>query len=112
MHLPTLPDIASKLLKFAQQEEPDYREMANTIRLDPAVSGKILTVANSALFGFRCKVDSVESAIPKLGTSLVRTLILGFHLGTFKPNHAVMANLLPKLWQSFLAQAVIAESVA
>jgi HD-like signal output (HDOD) protein len=112
VHLPSLPDVASQFLDLAQQEDPDFREMARVIRLDPAVAGKLLTTANSALFGFRTKVESVESAIPKLGTSVVRTLILGFHLGTFRPNGELVAAMFPKLWQNFLTQAVIAESVA
>lgn len=112
VHLPTLPDVASQLLQFAQQEEPDFDEMAKVIRCDPAISGKILTTVNSALFGFRTKVETIEKAIPKLGTSMVRTLILGFHLGSYRPNHELVARMLPKLWQNFLAQAVLAEMIA
>lgn len=112
VHLPTLPNVASQLLEFAQQQDPDFGEMARVIRCDPAISGKILTTVNSALFGFSTKVESIEKAIPKLGMSLVRTLILGFHLGSFRPNHEVVAKILPKLWQNFLAQAVLAEMIA
>lgn len=112
VHLPTLPNVASQLLEFAQQKDPDFGEMARVIRCDPAISGKILTTVNSALFGFRSKVSSIEKAIPKLGMSLVRTLILGFHLGSFRPNHEIVAKILPRLWQNFLAQGVLAELIA
>ncbi len=111
-HLPTLPDVASQFIALAQQEEPDFQEMARTIRLDPAISGRILTTANSALMGFRRKIESVEEAIPKLGTSIIRTLILGFHLGSFESNDRITKRLLPRLWQNFLTQAVFAESIA
>lgn len=112
VHLPTLPHVASQLLEFAQQDEPDFCAMAKVIRLDPAISGRLLTTVNSALFGFTTKVDSVEKAIPKLGMSLIRTLILGFHLGTFKSSHSKVEKFVPKLWRNFLTQAVLAESIS
>lgn len=109
--LPTLPGVACRLLQFAQQDDPDFNEMARIIRQDPAISGKLLTTVNSALFGFRSKTESIEKALPRLGASMVRTLILGFHLGSYQPNHALVAEILPRLWRSFLHQAVIAEMI-
>jgi diguanylate cyclase (GGDEF)-like protein len=110
--LPTLPEIALRLVEIAQQEEPDYQEVSRIIRSDPVISGKILKTVNSALFGFRQRIETIEQAIPKLGITLLRTLILSFHLarqGSSQPETQPIRQL---LWRSSLTQAVIAELIA
>ncbi|MCA9212777.1 MAG: GGDEF domain-containing protein [Planctomycetales bacterium] len=110
--LPTLPEIALKLVELAQQDEPDYREVCRVIRADPVVSGKVLKTVNSALFGFRQRVQSIEEAVPKLGVSLLRTLILSFHLASFKTQQSEVRPVMQSLWRSSLTQAVVAELIA
>ncbi len=110
--LPTLPEIAMKLVEIAQQEEPDYNEVSRIIRSDPVVSGKILKTVNSALFGFRQRIETIEQAIPKLGITLLRTIILGFHLANHRAIQGQIDPVLEKLWRSSLTQAVLAELIA
>ena len=97
--LPTLPEIALKLVQIAQQEEPDYREVSRIIRSDPVVSGKVLKTVNSALFGFRQRIETVEQAVPKLGITLLRTLILSFHLSRHESHQAALEPVLQTLWR-------------
>lgn len=110
--LPTLPEIALKLVEIAHQEEPNYQEVSRIIRSDPVVSGKVLRTVNSALFGFRQRVETVEQAVPKLGITLLRTLILSFHLAQHKTHQKKLEPVLQTLWRSSLTQAVFAELIA
>ncbi len=110
--LPTLPEVALKLVQVAQQDEPDFRELSRIIRSDPVISGKILKTVNSALFGFRHKIEAIEQAIPKLGTTMLRTLILSFHLSQHESHQKELEPVLQNLWRSSLTQAVIAELIA
>lgn len=110
--LPSLPEVALRLVEIAQQDDPDYNEVSRIIRSDPVVSGKILKTVNSALFGFRQRVESIEQAIPKLGITLLRTIILGFHLANHKSIQGQVDPVLEKLWRSSLTQAVLAEMIA
>ena len=106
--IPTLPELALKLVKLAQQPEPDYAELAKLLSLDPSLSGRILKTANSALFGLKFRVTCIEEALPKLGLSLVRTLVLGFHLADYRV-HPRLQETLQNLWRRSLVQACAAE---
>lgn len=110
--LPTLPEIALRLVEIAYQDNPDYREVSRVVRSDPVVSGKILKLTNSALFGFRHRVETIEQAIPKLGVTLLRTLVLSFHLASHKTHKQVLEPVFQAHWRSSLTQAVLAELIA
>ena len=110
--LPTLPSIALRVIELAREPEPDFREVASVIRTDPALSWRLLRTANSALFGLGKPVTSVESAIPLLGLTLVRTMVLGFALADQSPVFAERSRAMENLWRSSLTQAVFAEQLA
>lgn len=110
--LPTLPEIAMQLVEIAYQDNPDFREVSRIVRSDPVISGKILKLTNSALFGFRHRVDTIEQAIPKLGITLLRTLVLSFHLSSHKTRQDELGPVFQRHWRSSLTQAVLAELIA
>ncbi|MFK7736206.1 MAG: HDOD domain-containing protein [Pirellulaceae bacterium] len=109
--IPSLSSIAIRLLEIAQQDDPDYADVCRILRSDPAISGKVLQTANSALYGFRNKIESIELAVPKLGLSMIRTLILSFHLADSQEHGADSEPLFRTLWRNSLTQAVIAEII-
>ncbi len=109
--LPTLPEVANRLLEVAQQENPDFKEVSQIIRSDPVVSSKILKTVNSALFAFTPKIESIEQAVPKLGVNLLRTLVLSFHLSNLKTQQD-LESVFQRHWRSSLTQAVFAELIA
>jgi diguanylate cyclase (GGDEF)-like protein len=110
--LPSLPHVAAKLIELAQQEDPDFAEVSRAIQSDPVVSGKVLTTVNSALFGFRPKVETIRDAVNKLGVNMIRTLLLSFHLARHKPGQPNLEPAYQSHWRSSLTQAVIAELIA
>lgn len=110
--IPTLPEVALRLVEIAKQDDPDFAEVSQIIRSDPVVSGKVLKTVNSALFGFRHKVDTVEEAVPKLGITLLRTLILSFHLAQHRTLQKEIEPVLQAIWRCSLTQAVFAELIS
>ena len=110
--LPTLPEVASKLIELAQQPEPDFGEVARVISADPVMSGKVMTTVNSALFCFRPAVESIEDAVTKLGLTMIRTLLLSFHLAEHDSDEPEMKPIMQEHWRSSLTQAVFAELIA
>jgi diguanylate cyclase (GGDEF)-like protein len=111
--LPSLPEVAIRVIEIAKQDEPDFAELASVIRLDPAICARLLKTANSALFGLRTQVSSVEAAIPSLGVTLVRTLVLGFTLGDrILFSSSRMKGCARRIWRSSIVQATTAETLA
>jgi len=64
-----------KLLQAIEQEAPDFRALAETIRADVALSYKLFGLLNSAHFSLPAPVQSVQQAIALLGWEPLRTWI-------------------------------------
>jgi HD-like signal output (HDOD) protein/GGDEF domain-containing protein len=110
--IPSLPEVAIRIIEIAQQEDPDTRELVSTVRTDPAIAGRVLKFANSALFGVRPRPSSIEAAVPLLGTTLVRTVVLGFSLAEQSKPSAVLKPWFRQLWKETLFQSSTAEYLA
>jgi len=110
-YLPSLPEVAYRVLTLAQDSNSDVEMLAEAVKADPAISAKILRTANSAHFGRQFTVSSVQAAIPVLGETLLRTLVLGFSL----PKRDKWQHLEPAyrlVWRRAVVQAVAAEQLA
>jgi len=70
-----LPDVYLRLKEMMDDEQSTLVDIANIIALDPALSSKLLKVANSALFNFPREIDSISRAISILGINEVHNLI-------------------------------------
>lgn len=68
------------LVRLIEAEEPDFKALANAIRSDPSISFRLLSYLNSAFFGFRQSIQSIDQAIMLLGwaklKSWVRAVVL------------------------------------
>lgn len=65
--LPTLPQTVQRVQEVAASAEMSMKEIARVVSLDPAISGKLLKLANSAAYGFTHRVDNVYLATSLLG---------------------------------------------
>ncbi|MCA9038346.1 MAG: HDOD domain-containing protein [Planctomycetaceae bacterium] len=111
--LPSLPEVALKVVQIARQPDPDFTELVESIRLDPAIAGRILKTANSALLGMKTRASSIETAVPRLGTTMVRALVLGFTLAdAHKSRSPVLRAWYQQIWRESLIQAAAAEVLA
>ena len=78
--LPTIPAIAMHVIDLAGQPDGNISEIACLIGHDPALTLKVLKVANSPLYGFRRKTDNLRQALNMLGLNAVISLALSFSL--------------------------------
>jgi len=75
--LPTMSEVAHQLIKTLNDEDVAMTEVRDIIAKDPALTAKLLRLANSAQFGLPRGVDSLDDAIQMVGMAKVRTLSLG-----------------------------------
>ncbi len=110
--LPTLPAVALQVLKLCQSDEVDMQELARTIGRDPALTAKVLRVANSPLFNMRREVTRLSQAIVWLGVQSVRTLALGFSLvqDIKTADHQGFDHA--RFWRRSIVSAVVARELA
>jgi len=85
-----------QLMKEANSPELPYEKAASLIQQDIALSYKLLRFLNSAWFGLRCKIDSIQHALVLLGPMEFRkwlSLVSLKHLATDKPEELVVNSV-------------------
>lgn len=74
--LPTLAPIAIKLLQLTADDKSNAAQVGQGLKADPALTAKLLSIANSASSGVRQEVTTVDRAVSLLGFRTVRNLVL------------------------------------
>lgn len=75
--LPVIPDVALKIISLAEDNvDISFNDLEEIIRIDTAITSKILKVANSALYARQTQIKSLEKAISLLGFKTIKSLVL------------------------------------
>ena len=109
--LPTLPDYVLDLNALLSNATVDLKKVGAVIRTDPSLSAQILRICNSAIFGLRRRVISIEQAAVLLGTERIRTLVLTCSLMQFA-GKKLSAEQLASFWQHSFLSALLSERIA
>ncbi len=75
LDLPTLPEVAIKIGETVDDPNSTAAQLAKVIRIDAALSARLLQAANSPLFRGKDQIDNIKAAITRLGANQVKTLI-------------------------------------
>lgn len=87
--LPPLPANIIELDNFRKQDSTDSEKLVEILKKDPLIAANILKIANSSMFGFRSKVDTLSRAINLLGIKFAISVAIGSSI-----SQAVKSNLL------------------
>ncbi len=74
VYLPSMPQVLLRFLQLSSDENTSMAELATIVGQDPALSARILTVANSAALRRGKETKSLLQCLVNLGTRLSRTL--------------------------------------
>lgn len=72
--LPTLPAIALKVRKTADDPDVNLSMMAEVISQDPALSARMIKIANSSYMGRAVKVDNLSQAVTRIGLRQIKNI--------------------------------------
>ena len=75
-NLPTLPHIASKLMKIVNSPSASADIVASLVSQDVSLSAKVLRLANSAFYGIPRSINTLKSAVVVLGFKIIHTMVL------------------------------------
>lgn len=78
--LPALPAITTRLIQTVNSSDSSAEDAAALIEEDPALTGAVLKMANSAFYGRPRSVSSVASAVVVLGFNTIRSIVLGLSM--------------------------------
>lgn len=108
--LEPLPQSAVRLAGILSNEEWDLGAINDVVRLDEALTGRLLSAANSVRSGARTEITSVDQAVMRLGGATVLSVAVGAAV------RAPMQRTLPllgvaegALWRHSVASALAVE---
>jgi HD-like signal output (HDOD) protein len=88
--LPPLPKTISEIEEYRRKSDKEASELLDIIEKDALIISTLLKISNSAMFGFRSKVETPGRAINLLGINFTISIAIG---GTVQ--NLLMANLAP-----------------
>ncbi|HJX58602.1 MAG TPA: HDOD domain-containing protein, partial [Thiobacillus sp.] len=103
--LPTPRGVALAILEISQRENATLEAIARVVQTDPALSGRLIKLANSASYISR-PVISVQDVVARLGMATVRHLALGFSLVDQYRSGACQAFDYQRYWSHSLLMAL------
>jgi len=74
--LVSLPEVYLRVRQLVDDPRAQMTDVAAAISLDPDLTSRLLRIANSAMFGFPGRVETVARAVTLLGTQQVYHLVL------------------------------------
>jgi len=84
--LPSFPAVYLEIMQEIESPASSIQRIAQIISRDPAITAKVLQVANSAAFGMPERIHDTSEAVQQLGLTTVRSLALSAQIyGSFAP---------------------------
>lgn len=111
-NLPSLPTVAVEILRLMRDDNTGASALAAVIQQDPALTGRILKMVNSSLFGLAREVSSPTQAVNMLGMRTVKVMALSFSLvGAVRASETAGMDY-SAFWRRSVSSAVTARLLA
>lgn len=109
--LPTLPAVAVQINQEVQNDNLSAESLGEIVGNDPALTTRVLRLANSAYYGLVSKVDTLDRAITVLGFNTLKNLALTVSVfKLFNDNEHLDINM-EDLWRHCLGCAVASKTI-
>jgi HD-like signal output (HDOD) protein len=74
--LPTMPLVAAQMMELINSPETSANALAKVVSKDPAVSARVLKIANSSFYSMSRQVSSLSTAVVILGERTLKNLVM------------------------------------
>ena len=110
--LPSPPGIYARILAEMRSVDTSIEKIGELIAQDPAVSAKVLQLANSAVFALQLQVVQPSEAVAYVGLETTKALVLLAHtFSSFDQLHVVGFSA-ESLWRHSVASGQMARQIA
>jgi HD-like signal output (HDOD) protein len=111
--LPVLPEVANHVLRKLSDPEYSVAGMAEMIAEDAVIAGKVLAVANSAMYGGLSRIADLRSACSRLGMRTVANIVeAAVNAKLYTTTDAALRSRMEHYWVHSLATAHFASEIA
>lgn len=110
--IPSIPLVLIKIIQTLDDDSGSAKELEQLILHDPALSARILRLANSAFYSLRARVKTISHAISLLGVNLVTSLAIGVSIfDSFSRGGSSEAALISRLWTHSCGVGVLVREI-
>ena len=78
--IPVLSTLSTKVIREVDSPDISCKRLAQIVSTDPVIVAEVLKLANSAYFGVRVRVSTVQQATSLLGIDMVSSLVISLAL--------------------------------
>jgi HD-like signal output (HDOD) protein len=111
-NLISLPDIYIAVKEATEDPDTDMMELADIVSFDPAISTKLLKIANSPFYGQASEIDTIKRAVSLLGKKMVHDTVLSISVSNAFQSIVGVNYDVATFWQNSVMRAVVAKSCA
>ncbi len=113
MVLPSLPEVALKVRDAIESDAVSATELAAVISTDAALTARLIQVANSPMMRGSRKIDSLDMAVTRMGSNMVKNVVNGLIVKQiFQPTTEVSDKKFREFWQHSTQVAAISHALA
>jgi putative nucleotidyltransferase with HDIG domain len=113
LKLPILPDVALKVHMLMDNPKASVSDIARALSMDAAISARIIQVANSPMFRGRSPIEDLNTAILRMGHSLVRSLVTVMLVEqAHHPKSPFLRERISRLWKHNTQVAALSYIIA
>ncbi|MDD5088262.1 MAG: HDOD domain-containing protein, partial [bacterium] len=111
--LPTLPDVAVRLLESSDDPNVSMQTVSGIVEGDISLATRVLKLVNSSYFGIRHEVTGVHQAVMIIGMTNLRHLVLSSAVLDLFDREGVVGDFdRNEFWKHSVAVAVAARTLA
>lgn len=111
--LPTLPEVALKVRDTIEDENATAAKIAEVIKTDPALTARLIQVANSPLVRGSREIESVDMAVTRMGNNMVKNVVTSLIVQQmFQPTTEVSDKKFREFWEHSAQVAAISHALA
>ncbi len=108
----TLPEIYFRVRDVVDDHESTMDDLADALKIDPAISARLLKIVNSPFYGFPKQIDTITRAVNLIGMQAVSDLVTATTVGrTFTGMTSEIMDL-SAYWRKSVLSALMAGGIA
>jgi len=109
--VPPYPAVALKLQRIFARDNYGIGEISDTIAADPALTARILGLANTALYRAADEITSLPRAVNRLGARVVSSLALAVGLGGSAMQPGTLFDVKFRVWRRSVTAALVCQKL-
>jgi HD-like signal output (HDOD) protein len=109
--LPTLPAVALKVRRAADNPDINLGGMADVVSQDPSLSARMVKISNSAYLGRSIKVTSIQQAVTRIGLRQIKNIATALAMEQlFVSKNEIVKEYMSRIWADTIE--IVANSMA